>query len=48
VVLYNILWALPLSVWSALRPEWRLLAALISVAPAVVWTLRFGPRLSSD
>jgi len=48
VVLYNILWALPLSVWSALRPEWRPIAALVSVAPAVVWTLRFGPRLSSD
>jgi Fuc2NAc and GlcNAc transferase len=48
VVLYNILWALPLSVWSALRSEWGPLAALISVAPAVVWTLRFGPRLSSD
>jgi Fuc2NAc and GlcNAc transferase len=48
VALFNILWALPLSVWSAIRPEWGPLAALLSVAPPAVWTLRFGPRLSSD
>jgi len=48
VAVYNILWALPLSVWSAIRPEWGPFAALLSVAPPVVWTLRFGPRLSSD
>jgi len=48
VVLYNILWAFPLAIWSALRPGWGPLAALLSVAPPVIWTLRFGPRLSSD
>ena len=48
VAAYNILWALPLSVWSAIRSEWAPFAALLSVAPPVVWTLRFGPRLSSD
>lgn len=48
VALYNILWALPLSLWSAIRPEWGPFAALLAVAPPVVWTLRFGPRLSSD
>lgn len=48
VALFNILWALPLSVWSTIRPEWGPGAALIAVAPPVVWTLRFGPRLSSE
>lgn len=48
VVLYGILWALPLSVWSAHSPTWGPVAAVLSLGPAVVWSLRFGPRLSSD
>jgi Fuc2NAc and GlcNAc transferase len=47
VALYNLLWALPLTVWSVMNPEAGPAAALLSVAPAVAWTVRFGPRLSS-
>lgn len=47
IAAYNIGWALPLAVWSALRPEQAPAAALLSLAPAVLWTLRFGPLLSS-
>jgi Fuc2NAc and GlcNAc transferase len=48
VALYHLLWALPLVVWSAVSPAWAPLAAILCLAPGVIWTLRFGPRLSSD
>ena len=48
VVVYHCLWSLPLAIWSALIPKMGPLAALLSLAPAVLWTFRFGPRLSSD
>jgi Fuc2NAc and GlcNAc transferase len=48
VVAYNVLWVLPLAVWSVMLPEWAPAAAGLSLAPAVIWTLRFGPTLSSD
>ncbi len=44
---YHVLWALPLALWSAMSPHWGP-AAVLSLAPAVVLTLRFGPRFSSD
>ena len=48
VTLYHMLWALPLAIWSALVPAMAVLPAMLSLAPAVAWTFRFGPRLSSD
>ena len=46
VVAYNLFWALPLAVWSALVPAIAPLAAVLSIAPALAWAYRFGPRLS--
>lgn len=48
VALYNAAWALPLALWSALRPQSAPVAAVLALLPVVLWTLRFGPRLSSD
>ena len=48
VVAYNVLWALPLAVWSVTMPQWAPVAAGLSLAPAVIWTLKFGPTLSSN
>lgn len=48
VTLYHFCWALPLAVWSTVRPEYGPLAAVLSLGPVVLWTLRFGPRFSSD
>jgi Fuc2NAc and GlcNAc transferase len=48
VVVYNVLWVFPLALLSALRPVWAPAAAGLALAPAVIWTLRFGPTLSSD
>ena len=48
VTLYHVLWSLPLAIWSVLVPVMGPLSALLSLGPAVAWTYRFGPRLSSD
>ena len=48
VALYHFLWALPLAVWSVLMPRWAPLAAVAALTPAVLLTLRFGPRFSTD
>ena len=48
VVLHNLIWALPLALWSASSPAWGPVAAALALAPGVLWTFRFGPRLSSS
>lgn len=48
VVLYNLIWILPLTFWSAIIPETALYAVLLSVSPAMVIAYLYGPRLSSS
>jgi Fuc2NAc and GlcNAc transferase len=48
VAAYNVLWVLPLVVWSSRSPGQAYTAAALSVAPAVLWALRFGPPYSKD
>jgi len=48
VNVYNWFWALPMAVLGVLAPKFAPLASLCAVVPVVLWTLRFGPRLSSN
>jgi Fuc2NAc and GlcNAc transferase len=48
VVLYHVVWLLPLALWSVLVPSAAAVAALLALGPVVVWTLRHGPLLSSS
>ena len=48
ILSYNLLWLSPLAVWSSLNAEQAPIAVLIAVIPSVLWTLRFGPLLSSS
>ena len=48
VALYQLLWLLPLAIWSVLAPSAAPVAALLALAPVMVWTLRYGPLLSSS
>ena len=48
VMAYHVLWALPMAIYAALRPESAPLAATLAVVPVVAWALRFGPLFSSD
>ena len=45
---YHVLWLLPLSIWSTLSPSAAPLAAVLALTPVILWTLRYGPRLSSS
>lgn len=47
VCFYHFLWILPLTVLSVLVPLMAPLAAILGLAPVVLWTFRYGPRLSS-
>ncbi|MBA3675560.1 MAG: hypothetical protein H0W75_11510 [Chitinophagaceae bacterium] len=47
VLAYNLLWVLPLLIWSVLKPGYAPLAAFLSLTPAVMWAFRFGPMFSS-
>jgi Fuc2NAc and GlcNAc transferase len=48
VAIYNVLWILPLAVWSVLKPEMGAALALISIIPAIFVSLKFGPLLSTS
>ena len=48
VSLYHVLWLFPLAMWSVLVPSAAPLATVLAFAPVIVWTYRFGPRLSSS
>lgn len=48
IALYNVFWALPLAIWSAVVPGMGPVAAALALVPAVLWTMRFGPRFSRD
>jgi Fuc2NAc and GlcNAc transferase len=48
VVVYNLIWILPLTLWSALSPEMALYAVVLAVSPGIVVAYRYGPRLSSS
>lgn len=47
VSLYHVLWLLPLAIWSTREPRAAPFAAVLALVPSVLWTLRYGPRLSS-
>jgi len=48
VVIYNLLWVLPLTLWSTFQPEMGIVAAFLSIIPALVVAFIYGPKLSSS
>ena len=48
VVLYNVVWILPLTLWSAMKPETALIAVVLAITPGLVVAFKFGPLLSSS
>ncbi len=47
VLVYHIVWLMPLAIWSSLEPELAPIAAAFAFLPSIYWALRFGPLLSS-
>ena len=48
VVLYNVTWILPLTIWSVMKPEMALFAVVLAIAPSLVFAFKYGPLLSSS
>jgi Fuc2NAc and GlcNAc transferase len=48
VFFYNVVWILPLTLWSALYPEMALYAVVLAISPGLVVAYRYGPLLSSS
>ena len=48
VVLYNVVWILPLTLWSAMKPETAILAVVLSITPGLIFSFKYGPMLSSS
>ena len=48
VVLYNVVWILPLTLWSAMKPETALFAVVLAITPGAVFAFKYGPVLSTS
>lgn len=47
VTAYHVVWLLPMVVWSVMSPSLAPVAAACAWVPVILWTWRYGPRLSS-
>ncbi len=48
VALYNIIWILPLTIWSSLYSNMGMIAALLAISPALFVSYKYGPVFSSS
>ena len=48
VVLYNVVWILPLTIWSVMKPGMALFAVVLAIAPSLFFAFKYGPLLSSS
>ena len=48
VTIYHIIWLLPLSLWTVLKPDMEVIAAFLAVIPGIVLAYKYGPILSSS
>ena len=48
VILYNLMWVLPLTLLSALRPEMGVVTAILAIMPALVIAFKYGPTFCSS
>jgi Fuc2NAc and GlcNAc transferase len=46
--IYNLLWVLPLTILSALAPDFGYITAILSIFPALIFSYKYGPSLSSS
>jgi len=46
-VLYYLIWIFPLLIWSLIDPDYALFISFLAVIPAIIFSYKFGPVLSS-
>ena len=48
VMLYHILWLLPLAIWTVLKPNFGIIAVVLAFLPSIIWSIKFGPLFSRE
>lgn len=48
IVSYHLLWLMPLLILAVNYSEYQIFFAILAISPVIVWTLKYGPLLSSD
>jgi len=48
VICYHLLWVLPLTILSISYAQYQEIICLLATFPVIIWTLKYGPLLSSD
>ena len=48
VMVYHILWLLPLAIWTVLKPNFGIIAVVLAFLPSVIWSIKFGPLFSRE
>ncbi len=48
VICYHLLWVLPMTILSVSYAQYQEFICLLAIFPAIIWTLKYGPLLSSD
>ena len=47
VLVFQVLWLLPLAIWSSINAELAPLAAFLALFPPIIWSFKYGTLLSS-
>ena len=48
VIIYHILWLLPLAVWTVLKPDFAIIAVILAFLPSIICSIKFGPLFSKE
>ena len=48
VVIYHLLWLLPLAIWTVLKPDFAITAVILAFLPSIAWSVKFGPLYSME
>lgn len=48
VLCYHLFWILPLTILSVSYSQYQEIICLLAIFPVIIWTLKYGPLLSSD
>jgi len=48
VLLYHLLWLLPLAILTVIKPDLSLVIVICAYLPAILWTIKFGPLFSRE
>ena len=48
VIIFNIVWILPLALWTIFRPDMEIVAAFLAITPGLVVAYKYGPVYSAS